>query len=398
MGVGKLIDVKVLVIGFIHSIHLVRFTECLLQLGHEPHVYPSTPFQTLHPEFHDITIHGDRAYLNLEHNNNVEIKRLTPILGTFGSLKSSAGALIRGLGNILGIRKSHDRGLKKVHDKVKPDIIHIHEIQHAGQLYLQSKIVAKSKVLLSVWGIDLHFFQFIPKERQLILNVLRIVDHLLVEGSRDELISKQFGFKGDISIIQSTGGVNTKALRPARSIDTQENRVGIIIKGEDNNVRRGLFAISSLFKIADTISAYKIYIYSCSQSVIQEAEILTQKHSIDIEILPNISQLELFNIFQKCIAHVIINSSDGVSNSLLESMLAGCIPVIGTSSCANDFLTDNVNAVIVNHRSTESISNGLMRALENIELQKRALVQNREIIYSRFSRDVILSKIAEVYQ
>ncbi|MCB9246144.1 MAG: glycosyltransferase family 4 protein [Flavobacteriales bacterium] len=367
-------------------------------MGHNVHLYPSQAIQAIHPDFSDITIHCDLYNLEFVPKTNVKVVPVTPFWGNWGRLNNGLGKIMRFLAN--SIKKGrHIEGLRTVVNRLKPDVIHLHEIQHAGYLYSNAQIQKKSRVFLSVWGIDLHFFRFYPEHIARIRSLLTQVDHLLVEGKRDEQLARGLAYTGPISIIQSTGGIDLENSDLAwQSVESTALRRAICIKGEDNLVRRGLFPIMALHGIAKELEGYTIYIYSCSDSVKREIFQLMADTNLEIEIVPHITQNQLFEIFKKCQVSVIINSSDGVSNSLLETMLAGCIPVISNTSCAVDFFEDGINGVIVNHRSTESIAEGIIRSIKDEKLQQNAPELNRKTVIDNYSRKVITDKLEALYR
>lgn len=393
---------KILLIGFPHSIHTVNWIKSIDNEENEIHFFPSQSFQAINQNFPNVIFHSDYNQIDWESIKitNVVHKSITSGIGKMTSTNKLLRKILRNLYKIFGIDDAHHSFLAKVIQNEKPDVVHLLETQNSGYLYLDAlDALPKHKLYLSVWGIDLHYFGNLPDHKPKIEELLSKVDCLFVEGTRDESIAKELGYQNSTQIIQATGGLNMDLIDnvKATSILTSE-RKAICIKGTQNLVRRGLFAISAIRPIAEELKGWKIYVYSYTEDVHDECLKLMQEYDLDIELMSAVSNEELLRIYAKCRISMIINRSDGISNSLLESMSVGCFPIISNTSCADDIIVHDENGFIVGHDNTQDITEHLLRAINDDKLVNLSSDMNYEIIQNNFDRVMLKEKIKLIYK
>jgi len=92
------------------------------------------------------------------------------------------------------------------------------ETQHGGYLVDRSiKVRSKfPKIVLSIWGSDLYWFQRFPRHQSRIRSILTKVDLLVMECRRDQELAQNLGYCGKfhqvmpccVSIMCMTSGLN----------------------------------------------------------------------------------------------------------------------------------------------------------------------------------------------
>jgi hypothetical protein len=227
---------KILFIGFPYSVHTVNWINAIDRREHSIHFFPSQPYESIHYNFPSVYFHSDFSFINAESikTRNVIYKNINPFIGKLFSRNRNFSKIIRLIYKALGIKYSHESFLKKVIKRVNPDVIHILETQNSGYLYSKVEDANKtSKVFLSVWGIDLHYYGILPEHSIQLKNLLPKINFLLVEGLRDLNLAKKLHFKGSSKIIQATGGVDFNLIKEVRvNYIKTSNRNAICIKGE----------------------------------------------------------------------------------------------------------------------------------------------------------------------
>ena len=101
----------------------------------------------------------------------------------------------------------------------------------------------------------------------------------------------------------------------------------------------------------------------------------------NLELVPPVSQTELLSYYRKSKVYCQPSRREGLSNTLCEAMLCGCIPVatdVGGSSKAVGEI-----GVIVPPNSPEDLANGIRSALQ---LPERTGEQGRERIMNLFPK------------
>lgn len=280
---------------------------------------------------------------------------------------------------------------------LSPEIIHIHEIQHAGYIFsgLSSwGVPTKSKIFCSTWGSDLIVYGKLSSEKEKISRVLSRVNVLLTERGEEEQIARQLGFLGKCySRVYATIGVSlTKypAILPSE-------RKCIFIKGYQDNHGRALNALRSLELAKTDLKNFEIYIFSASQSVRIQAELLAIQHDWKITCLPRIPQTEMMNYYSNSRLTLSLGISDGISNSMIESMQAGAFPIQSENSCASSFLEDGVSGFIVDPWDLQTIAHRIDTVLNDDTLVDSAVLINRKKLSMEFDFDKGLRKLLALY-
>lgn len=393
---------KILFIGFSHSIHSVNWLKSIDAEKNEIHFFPSQACESIHEDFPRVIYHSDYNQIAYESIKTTKVihKVLNPILGKLKSKNKIIAKCIRAIYRIFGADRNHAASLRKVIKKEQPDLIHILETQNSGYLYLEANTTEiKQKLFLSIWGIDLHYFGILPEHTGKIKDLLSKVDHLLVEGKRDIQLAEQLKYDKTFQIIQATGGLDFQLIDEIRkkSLDPSK-RKALCIKGSQNLVRRALFAVAAIKHVAKELEGWEVFIYSCDDVVRNECIGIKENYGIDIQIIGAISQKDMLELFSRCRISLIINRSDGVSNSLLESIAVGCFPIISNTSCADDFIKHSQNGYIVEYDDTKAIETHLLKAISNPEMVEKAERINYEIVKNQFNRDVLGGKINMLYR
>jgi len=280
---------------------------------------------------------------------------------------------------------------------LSPDIIHIHEIQHAGYIFsgLSSwAIPKKSKIFCSTWGSDLIVYGELSSEKEKISRVLSRVNVLLTERGEEEQIARQLGFLGKCySPFYATIGVQ---LTKHFEIDPSDRKF-IFLKGYQDNHGRALNALRSLELAKTDLRKFEIYIFSASPSVRIQAELLAIKHNWKIKCLTRIPQAEMMNYYLNSRLTLSLGISDGISNSMIESMQTGAFPIQSENSCASIFLEDGVSGFIVDPWDLDTIANRIDTVLGDDILVDSAALINRKKLSMEFDFEKGLRMLLALY-
>jgi len=101
------------------------------------------------------------------------------------------------------------RFLREKVKQLEPDFLHLLEIQSAGYLYLDSKLVRskKMRVILTNWGSDIYYFSNFEDHKIKISHLLTQVDSYAAECRRDYNLAGELGFLGEnLPLIPNSGG------------------------------------------------------------------------------------------------------------------------------------------------------------------------------------------------
>ncbi len=274
-------------------------------------------------------------------------------------------------------------------------------MQHAGYLTLKAKELIGDRFppwMYTPWGSDIFLFGRLPNHVDRIKNVLYSCDYYCPKSNRDIKRAKKFGFKGEIlDIFPGNGGYDTCALRSWWESKPSKRRI-ILLKGYQGWSGRSLFGLRALELCAKDIQQYTVLIHSASSELIIKAELMSLELGISIKILPHISHNELLRFFGQARVSIGLSISDGVPNSLLESMVMGAFPIESITSCADEWINHGETGLIVPPEDPEIIAKAIRTVLNQDQLIDDAAEKNFQIICNRMEKSVINPKISSLYK
>jgi glycosyltransferase involved in cell wall biosynthesis len=283
--------------------------------------------------------------------------------------------------------------------RIKPTHLHFHETQHGAYLYNPIAKHPKNKfdgnLILSTWGSDLIVYGKVKSHSMKVEQTLSWVDLLTSEREEDLEIAMINGFQGKF-LAPIYISVGNKKQDIAFELTSKRNL--ILIKGYQDNHGRALNALKSIEILSSQmdLSKFKIKVFSASESVRLQVELLS--NGIDIEVLPRLSKVELMSYFEKARVYLGLAISDGLSTSMVEAMSYGAFPIQSQNSSAPEFLTNGVTGGVVDPWNLQEVASLLKTALTNDKLVDQAAISNREIVNYKYSWEIGVSKLAEVYE
>ena len=165
-------------------------------------------------------------------------------------------------------------------------------------------------------------------------------------------------------------------------------------------VRHNFNALASieLLSYQFDLSRFSFKVFSASESVELQTEILNHNKRLNIGVLPRMPKAELMEFFKEARVYLGLAISDGLSTSMVEAMSFGAFPIQSQNSSAPEFLVHGVTGGVVDPWDIQEIADLLRISLSNDELVDKAAVSNRHIIDDKYSWDNGLRKLAEVYE
>lgn len=296
-------------------------------------------------------------------------------------------------------RKPDDaQELAQIINKLKPEVVHSLEFQHATYLTLEARKFVKRFPLwiASNWGSDIYFYQHLPDHRKKIDQILSLLDALVVECERDKSLARNLGFEKEIFLSINSGGINLEKIAAIRVAATQES-LSIIVKGYEHFAGRALSALRAVRLAAKEVPGIRATIFSASLATRKMSNRLGGRGSLALAVTPYLDNDDLLASFATNQAYLGISVSDGLSTSAIEAMALGVFPIQANSSCAGDWITNGVNGFIVDPHNSEEIKNAIIRALQDEELRRDASRLNLEIIRRHFDHEIISRQIQAFY-
>jgi hypothetical protein len=249
------------------------------------------------------------------------------------------------------------------------------------------------------WGSDIYLFGRLPDHRDKIKKVLAASDYFSPKSERDIRLAKKFDFKGEfLPVLPGNGGMDTKKLRSCWQSGRCSDRKLIMVKGYQGVMNRALVALHAIEICSDILNDYSILVHSAvTEDVKIKTQLISHDLGIPITVLPIKSHEEILKIYGQARISISLSISDGVPNSLLESMVMGTFPIESNTSCANEWITHGETGFIVPPEDPEPVARAIRKAIQDNSLINQSAEINYRIAQKRFDNSVINPQIIALY-
>jgi len=386
---------RILIIAMADSIHTVRWISQIADQGWEVHLFPSIDHGMMHPDLSDLhvtlPIYGERKC-----SRSVKISGF-PVYND---------SLARGLSLFLTkapfYRNYQINRLLRTIKKVKPDIIHSLEMQHAGYLTLEARKRAVGRFppwIVTNWGSDIYLFGNLPEHEPKIREVLAACDYYSCECQRDVLLARNFGFKGTVLPVHpNSGGFDMDRIAALRAPGPVASRRTIMLKGYQSWSGRALVGLRALERCAGLLQDYEVVIYSATEEVLIAAALFQRHTGVRTTIVPRYTpHQEILRKHGQARISLGLSISDGVSTSFLEALAMGSFPIQTWTACADEWIEDGRTGILVPPDDPEIVEQALRRALTDDELINTAAERNYQTAMKRLDRSALRPVAAEYY-
>lgn len=289
--------------------------------------------------------------------------------------------------------------LRRIIRAEKPDILHAMRIPFEGML--ASSIRSELPLIISTWGNDFTLHApSTPRMRALTRKTMQRASALLSDTRIDVTRAAEWGFdphKPSL-VVPGNGGIDLRDLNNAIS-GVAKSTVPTVLnpRGLRSYVRSDTFFRS----IPAVLNALPETQFLCTSMAGQpEAERWVNALGIkeNVQLLPLLTQEELWREFARAQVSVSISSHDGTPNTLLEAMAAGCLPICGDLPSIREWITPGENGLLVNPQDPKALAEAILLALTSPQLQSSAARLNSQIIKDRVDVETIRALVNHFYK
>jgi glycosyltransferase involved in cell wall biosynthesis len=385
---------KILFVAMQDSVHTQGWISQLSNRGWEIYLFPSVD-----APFNEVDKYKNVTIIQPFYNN-----RKIYYCNIFGS--RIAEILRFGMQSLMKFIKLifpnyHKNLLQKKIKAIRPDIIHSLEFQKAGYLVSDIKKEFSDKFpiwIVTSWGSDLYLFGRIDAHHDKVIDVLLNCDYYLSDCQRDVQLAKNYGVKGQIlGVLPAAGGFDLNRFKQFNFIPPSKRKL-ILIKGYQGWAGRSFVALAAIKLCADVLKSYKIAIFLAGPDVEIAAELVSKDIQMPIEILEYNNHIDILKNCSEARVSIGLSISDGTPMSMLESMITGVFPIQSDTSCADEWITDGKNGLIVPPEDPEAIAVAIRRALIDDDLVDQASAINSIIAEQRLDQSVIQPKVIRMYE
>ncbi|MEX2007805.1 MAG: glycosyltransferase [Candidatus Levyibacteriota bacterium] len=373
---------KILFVAMGNSVHTARWVKQLCNKGWDIHLFPSIGTGSVYPDISGVTIH--RAVSN---------PHFLALVG-------------HSLFNRLFGQDYRTRQLARLINKLRPDVIHSLEIQHAGYLVDEVRKQWKGefpKWLVTNWGSDIYLFGQLEEHKDKIRSVLSHCDYYSCECQRDIDLARESGFKGKIMpVVPNAGGMDLELVKKLRAPGKTSKRKVIALKGYQGWAGRALVGLRALERCSDLLKGFEIVIYSADEKGISgvqiAAKLFSAKTGVPTSILPlQTPHEEILKLHGMSRVSIGLSISDAISTSFLESLVMGSFPIQSDTSCANEWIECGKSGFLVPPEDPEIIERKIRIALTDDKLVDTAADINWETAKKRLGQKIVKDKAIEMY-
>lgn len=274
--------------------------------------------------------------------------------------------------------------LRPIIERVQPDLVHAMRIPYEGMLAADASGRTLGGVevplLVSVWGND--FTLHAPSSagmRHYTEWTLKVADALHADCQRDIRLAKKWGLSPQkpTLVIPGNGGIRTEIFHPAAEAVTTPLVVNP--RGFRAYIRNDTFFQAIPLVLKERPDAR----FACA-SMAGEPQAQAWLHELGIEhaveLLAPRPHVEMAALFRAAQVVVSPSTHDGTPNSLLEGMACGCFPVAGDLDSIREWITPNVNGLLVDAGDPSALAAAILRGLNEPALRKQAAHENAAII------------------
>ncbi|WP_405223468.1 glycosyltransferase [Dokdonia sp. Asnod1-B02] len=228
--------------------------------------------------------------------------------------------------------------------EIEPDVVHSFAL-YTSCLPILSIMNQFNKLpwIYSSWGSDLFNKKNKPDYLDEVPLVLKRVDYLITDCHRDFIIAKENGFKGRFLGVYPGGGGFNKRL-----FNQERNKNSFIVKGYHNDIGKAIPVLEALIDLSKS-QPLEIIIFGASIEVLEYLK-LQKDTSTSLRCYENISRDKLFKLLDNSRFYIGNSLSDGMPNTLFESIFCGCIPIQSNpGNVTEELITHGVNGFLIEH-------------------------------------------------
>lgn len=378
---------RILFVAMPQSVHTARWINQLAGRGWDLHLFPSM-LESPHPDLRDVTIYGVSARRPAQLHPSVRWRGLSP-------LRTGASLLAQRL------RAQLPMALAWLVRRLKPDLVHSLEIQHAGYLAFD----ARSRLggafppwAVTNWGSDIYLFGRFAVHRDRIKAVMAACDYYACECERDVELARRFGFTGTrLLVAPNAGGLRLGECQRLREPGPTSSRRLIVLKGYQTWAGRALVGLRAIEMSAELLRGYRVAVYLATPDVALAAELVTESTGVPLDILPQVSHEEMLRLHGRARASIGLSISDGASQSMLEAMAMGSFPIQSDNGCQHEWVDHGTTGMLVPPNDPASVAGALRRALTDDRLVEEAAAANLALMGQRYDYGHVQDQVLAAY-
>ncbi len=302
------------------------------------------------------------------------------------------------------INRFNERDLKVVLEKkiqeIKPDAVHSFVMYLAtAPIFEVMKNHPEIKWIYSSWGSDLYYYRNQPKHLKEMNMVFPYMDFMFSDCHRDYRIALEQGFKGEfLGVFPGRGGFDFK--KSDRYLKVFEERTTILIKGYQGKHGRCISVLEAILKLKLELENYKIVVFGADMEVAEFIKNSEMENWNNLVVLRKISELEVLKLMGESLIYIGNSLSDGMPNTLLESIIMGAYPIQSNPGDATEeIIVHGKNGILIETpENVDEIRYLIQKTIRDKRSLKSGIEYNFKNIKPKLEREAVKKQVLEKYR
>jgi glycosyltransferase involved in cell wall biosynthesis len=382
---------RVLFVADGRSSHTRRWLAGVRDRGHDVHLLTYHPIDPEH--YAGIEVHHEPLPLRAPDRSQVK-SGSDPRQGAPGvAERLSRSARRVGLDDV--VRPLWTRALPILADRlvrptanlirrVGPDVVHALRLPVEGYV---ASAAWSGPLVVSSWGADLVYFA--RRSRRHAAATRRALGRAAVfvaDCRRDVVLARARGLSERVPtmVLPGSGGILREEIPREVSLAEVESRLGVSLGAAVSVYARGytppFYAWRQVSRAA-TIARREVpqgrvaFVGAAGNPKVERSH---EMRTPGVLALPFLDRDDLLDLLSVSRTFVSVTTVDGISNTLLEAMAVGAIPVASDLEPTREVIDHGTNGLLVDPRDVAAIAAALVRAATDDELRSRARPTNAD--------------------
>jgi len=300
--------------------------------------------------------------------------------------------------------------LRMLCDRISPDLVHAMRVPYEGMLAAAAD--PSAPLLISIWGNDFTLHApASPLMRIWTKAALIRADALQTDCRRDVHLAEEWGFDASrpCLVVPGNGGIRPDVFRPGPVDEVPGSHVAGVIASIDSSAPvivnpRGFRAYvrsDTFFEaIPEILAEHPNAVFLCPAMAGEaEAQLWVQRVGAEsaVKLLPQLSPLEMAQVYRRAMITLSISEHDGTPNTLLEAMACGCVPIAGDLVSIREWIEDGVNGHLVDPGDPSALAKTVCALIGDDERRAAANAYNQRLIQDRASQPTVMKDVLRFY-
>ena len=277
----------------------------------------------------------------------------------------------------------------------RSQIVHVHMAADASyyrkSVFIHTAAFFHKKLVIHEHGGDFQNFYYQKSERQRkkIQKTLNKADCFIVLSEEWKAFFTQIVNPSKIKILEN--GIPVKK----RACKDYDNHKAVFL-GRLATTKGIRELIESVPKIKCQYSDFELFLGGVWEE--EELRKLAEEQAETIHFLGWIDERQREKVLEECSIFVLPTYFEGQPISLLEAMEAGCAVVVSKVGGIPQIVTDQINGILIEPKSTESLVQGLHQVMENKEFREKLGIAARKTVLERYDIQRGIEQLLKIYE